>query len=74
MDLSNLLSLAGSFPSLAVALGGLALIGLLFFGALESVRDRERTPDQKDQDIFFFACIAAFMVLGLMMLTIIVNK
>ena len=74
MDLSNLLSIAGSFPSLVVALGGLVLIGLLFFGALESVSDRERTTDQKDQDIFFFATIAAFMVLGLMMLTLIVNK
>lgn len=73
MDISSLLSFAGSFPSLVVTLGGLALIGLLFFGALESVRE-ERTDEEKDRDVFFFATIAAFLVLGLMMLTLIVNK
>jgi hypothetical protein len=74
MDLQQLLGIAQNFPSLIVVVGGVALIGLIFYGALESIQDKQKSEEQKENDVFFFAIIAAIMVLGLMMVTIVVNK
>ncbi len=74
MEAQQVLGLLQSFPSLFTVFGGVVLIGLIFYGALDSVRDQEKTTEQKDNDVFFFAIISAIMVLALMMMTLIVNK